>query len=155
MRKLLAGLLGAGLVLSVAPAMAGEWKLNPRLCQDLREDRYDRAEDRRDARRDYGRADRREDRADRRENRRDERVTVCPRSAWVYVPDRHERARYDNNNRRDRYDNNSRRGRYDRNDRRSGRYSSGYSQPTLQISFDSGRGMSFRMEGGRRYYIRG
>jgi hypothetical protein len=146
MRKLIAGLLGAGLVLGIAPAMAGEWKLNPRLCYDLREDRYDRAEDRRDARHDYGRRDRREDRWDRRENRRDERVTVCPRSAWVYYPDRREIARgYD----RDRggYYGRDRHGRYARSNR--------YRQPSLTLSFDNNRGMSFRIEGGRRYYVRG
>ena len=91
--KVIASVLGAGLMFSAAPAFAGEWKVNPRACPDLREDRYDRREDRRDARVDYGRQDRREDRYDRRENRRDAAVTVCPASAFYYAPSRGERQR--------------------------------------------------------------
>lgn len=56
------------------PAQAGEWRLDPRLCPDLREDIRDR-------RVTYGRRDARED-------RRDERVTRCPARAWVWVGDR-------------------------------------------------------------------
>ena len=37
-----------------------------------------------DERYNRGPLDRLEDRLDRRESRRDERVTVCPKSAWVY-----------------------------------------------------------------------
>lgn len=100
MKKLLAGLLGAGLVLGVSPAFAGQWRLDPRRCPDLVEDHYDRIEDRRDARVDRGWRDRREDRYDRRENRRDESITICPRSAFVYVPDRYERGAYHDYDRR-------------------------------------------------------
>lgn len=91
MKKLIAGLIGAGVVLGMSPAFAGEWRLDPRRCPDLVEDRYDRAENRRDERYDYSRRDVREDRADRREDRRDRSVTVCPRSAFYYQADRGER----------------------------------------------------------------
>jgi hypothetical protein len=90
LKKAALSVFGAGLVLMSAQAFAGEWKLNPRACPDLMEDRYDRREDRRDARVDYGRGDRREDRADRRENRRDSAVTICPARAFYYQPDRYE-----------------------------------------------------------------
>ena len=75
---------GAAFAVVSAPAFAGEWRLNPAKCPDLREDYRDRAEDRRDRRVNRGPLDRAEDRADRREDRRDERVTVCPASAWDY-----------------------------------------------------------------------
>lgn len=68
------GLLGAG------AASAGEWRVNPAKCPDLREDYWDRQYD-------HGRADRRED-------RRDERVVNCPARAWYYVRDRGERRGY-------------------------------------------------------------
>ncbi len=57
-------------------ASAGEWRLDPRKCPDLRED-Y------RDSRVTWSRRDARED-------RRDRRVTNCPARAWVYVPSRFE-----------------------------------------------------------------
>lgn len=77
-RHLIAALTAAGTLLGLGSvAQAGEWRLDPWRCPDLREDI-------RDARVDYGRADRRED-------RRDRRVTNCPASAWVYVPSRYER----------------------------------------------------------------
>lgn len=94
-RKAAAALLGAGLVLGAAPAFAGEWRLDRSRCPDLREDRRDARESRRDERYDYSRRDVREDRIDRRESRRDRAVTVCPRSAFYYVPDRYERGRSD------------------------------------------------------------
>ena len=93
MRKLIAGIVGMGLVLGMAPAFAGEWRLDPRRCPDLREDRRDARESRRDERYDYSRRDVREDRYDRRESRRDRAVTVCPRSAFYYAPDRWERGK--------------------------------------------------------------
>lgn len=93
MKKLIAGILGAGLVLGAAPVFAGEWRLDPRRCPDLREDRRDARESRRDERYDYSRRDVREDRYDRRESARDRAVTVCPRSAFYYVPDRWERGK--------------------------------------------------------------
>ncbi len=61
------------------PAHAGTWRLDPRLCPDLREDI-------RDARVTYSRRDARED-------RRDRRYVNCPARAWVYVPGRYERAK--------------------------------------------------------------
>ncbi|MGV6821179.1 MAG: hypothetical protein ACWA5T_11870 [Parvularcula sp.] len=67
-------ILGAAACASAAPpAHAGEWRLNPRLCPDLREDV-------RDARVVTGRRDLRED-------RRDRRVVTCPASAYVWVGD--------------------------------------------------------------------
>lgn len=98
LKKAAFSLLGASFMLMSAPAFAGEWKLNPRACPDLVEDRFDRIEDRRDRRVNYGRRDRVEDRIDRRENRRDRAVTVCPVRAFYYQPDRRElrlAARYD------------------------------------------------------------
>lgn len=72
-RKPLRYILLAGLAATAAgAASAGEWKLDPALCPDLREDRID-------ARVDHGPRDRRED-------LRDMRQVTCPRSAWVYVP---------------------------------------------------------------------
>ncbi len=72
----------AGGLMTLAPlaASAGEWRLDPKACPDLREDRWDRAHD-------HGRDDRAED-------RRDSRVVRCPTRAWVYVPDRREYARH-------------------------------------------------------------
>ncbi len=125
MRKIIAGLLGAGLVLGTAPAFAGEWRLNPSRCGDLIEDRYDRREDRRDERFDYGRRDRVEDRYDRRESRRDQRITVCPRSAFFYAPDRRERS-------------------YKR-----------FRTPRLALSYDNRLRMYFRFDRGRKIYVRG
>lgn len=52
-------------------AEAGEWRLDPSRCPDLREDR-------RDARVTWSKRDARED-------RRDRRVINCPARAWVYV----------------------------------------------------------------------
>lgn len=91
MKKLVAALSCAGLVLGVAPAFAGEWRLDARRCPDIREDVRDARENRRDERYDYSRRDVREDRYDRREDRRDRAITVCPRSAFYYVPSRGER----------------------------------------------------------------
>lgn len=77
-RQMVAALAAAGALLGIgSAAQAGEWRLDPWRCPDLREDILD-------ARVDYGRADRREDRIDR-------RYTNCPRSAWVYVGDRYDR----------------------------------------------------------------
>lgn len=64
--------LAALTLMAAGAASAGEWKLDPARCPDLREDRIDR-------RVDYGRADRRED-------VRDMRQVSCPASAWTYVP---------------------------------------------------------------------
>lgn len=94
-KKLAGAVLGAGLVLGAAPALAGEWRLDPSRCPDLREDRRDTRESRRDERYDYSRRDVREDRYDRRESRHDRALTVCPRSAFYYAPDRQERGRAD------------------------------------------------------------
>jgi hypothetical protein len=91
MKKFLAGLIGFGVLTAAAPAFAGEWRLDWRRCADIREDVRDAREDRRDRGVDRGRYDRREDRYDRRESRYDRRITVCPRSAFYYVPDRGER----------------------------------------------------------------
>jgi hypothetical protein len=78
-RIIRSGLVAAGLLTLVpaGAAFAGEWRLDPRACPDIREDW-------RDARRDRGWNDRRED-------RRDRRVVHCPARAWYYVPDRYER----------------------------------------------------------------
>lgn len=54
-------------------AAYGEWRLDPRRCPDLREDRRDRRVT--------------TSRRDLREDRRDERVTRCPASAWVWTGD--------------------------------------------------------------------
>lgn len=84
-KKLLrAGALALGVVTLAPLASAGEWRLNPERCPDIREDW-------RDMRHDNGWRDRRED-------RRDYRVINCPARAWTYVPSRGERWR---DNRRD------------------------------------------------------
>ena len=138
-KKLIAGLLGATAVLSAAPAFAGEWRFDPRRCPDLVEDRYDRLENRRDYRRTYSRRDIREDRADRREDRRDAAFTVCPRSAFVYIPDRWEQSRYDRSY-----------------DRRGRSYAYGRSRtPELRLSYDRRVGLPYRYENGRKIYVRG
>lgn len=126
MKKLLVGLIGAGIALSAAPAFAGEWRLQANRCGDLIEDRYDRQEDRRDARVDHGRYDRIEDRADRRENRRDERITVCPRSAFVYVPSRYEKRAHGH-----------------------------YTPARLALSYDRRLRLYYRYDHGRKIYVRG
>ncbi len=82
-RSVLNGMALALICLLTSPATAatshlghhavhhGEWRINPRLCPDL-------VEDRRDRRVTYSRADRRED-------RRDAAVVNCPARAWVWV----------------------------------------------------------------------
>lgn len=90
MKKIAAALLGAGLMLGAAPAMAGEWRLDARRCADIREDRRDARENRRDERYDRSPRDVHEDRYDRREDRRDRAITACPRTAFYYVPSRGE-----------------------------------------------------------------
>lgn len=79
----------AAMTLTPLAASAGTWRVDPRRCPDLREDRYDR-------RHNDGWRDRRED-------RRDERVIRCPARAWYYVPDRYERSRYRPDRPRDLY----------------------------------------------------
>lgn len=39
--RVLVGAIGAGMLLTAAPAIAGEWRLNDRACQDLYQDRND------------------------------------------------------------------------------------------------------------------
>lgn len=73
------GALALGMVMLAPMASAGEWRLNPDRCPDIRED-Y------RDMQRDRGWRDRRED-------RRDYRVINCPARAWSYQPSRGERWR--------------------------------------------------------------
>lgn len=69
-------------------APQGHFVVSAAACPDLREDLRDRRHDR------YDRYDR-HNRYDRRTDRRDRRVLSCPPRAWVYVPSRYERARYD------------------------------------------------------------
>lgn len=123
-RKAAAAILGAGLVLGAAPAFAGEWRLDRSRCPDAREDRRDARESRRDERYDYSRRDVREDRFDRRESRRDRAVTVCPRSAFYYAPDRYERRRAD------------------------------FRAPRLRLSYDRNYRMNYRTYNGVRIYVR-
>jgi len=74
-KYLLSALALAGLVgCATASAEAGEWRLDPRRCPDLREDF-------RDSQRITGWRDLRED-------VRDRRSVNCPASAWVWVNDR-------------------------------------------------------------------
>ncbi len=153
MKKFIAAMVGAGLVLGAAPAFAGEWRLDARRCADIREDWRDARENRRDERYDYSRRDRIEDRYDRREDRRDRSITVCPRSAFVYVDDRHDR-------RGDNWRDDDRRGdNWRDNDRRSdrSRYESRnrYKAPRLKLSYDRVLRMNYTLATGRRIYIRG
>ena len=53
-------------------ASAGEWRLDPRRCPDLVEDRLDQRVT--------------TSRADAREDLRDMRQVNCPASAWTYIP---------------------------------------------------------------------
>jgi len=140
LKKLAAGFIGASLVLAAAPAFAGEWKLNKRACPDLVEDHFDRIEDRRDARFDFGRRDRREDRYDRRENRRDEAFTICPTSAFYYVPDRREQRRYA------RFD-----GRHDNG--RGHAYGRAKWEPKLPVKWDQRNGRYYMRVDGRTIYV--
>lgn len=139
MKKLIAAIAGAGLVLGAAPAFAGEWRLDARRCADTREDRRDAHENRRDERIDYSRRDRVEDRYDRREDRRDRAITVCPRSAFHYVSDQRDG--------RDRYGRDGDR-RYDDHGRRA-------MQPQLKLSYDRRLHMHYRYDHGRPIYVRG
>lgn len=144
MKKIIAALVGAGLVLGVSPAFAGEWRLDARRCADVREDWRDARENRRDERYDYSRRDRREDRYDRREDRRDRAVTVCPRSAFVYVDNR-----YDSRDDRWRdHDRGSERG------RQNSRYDRART-PRLNLSYDRSMRMSYTYDTGRKIYVRG
>lgn len=74
-----AGALALGMAALAPLASAGEWRLNPQRCPDIREDW-------RDMQRDNGWRDRQED-------RRDMRVVNCPARAWTYVASRGERWR--------------------------------------------------------------
>ena len=145
MKKLAAALIGAGLVLGAAPAFAGEWRLDARRCADIREDWRDARENRRDERHDYGRRDRAEDRYDRREDRRDRAVTVCPRSAFVYVSDHDYRRGGDRRHDSDRYG-------HDHDRYGHGR---GYREPQLKLSYDRRMRMQYTYDHGRRIYVRG
>lgn len=127
MRKLIAILVGTGLVLGASPAFAGEWRLDARRCADIREDWRDARESRRDERVDYGRRDRIEDRYDRREDRRDRAVTVCPRGAFYYVGDHRGRNHHRDN----------------------------YRQPRLELNYDRHLRMKYAYFQGRRIYFRG
>ena len=131
MKKLIAILVGTGLVLGASPAFAGEWRLDARRCADIREDGRDARENRRDERIDYGRRDRVEDRYDRREDRRDRAVTVCPRSAFYFV-----------DGRRDEH-------------RRRHHYRDSYGQPRLELSYDRRFRMKYAYHQGRKIYVRG
>lgn len=123
--KTLAAMIGAGLMLGAAPAFAGDWRLDASRCHDLREDRRDARESRRDERYDYSRRDVREDRYDRRESRRDRAITVCPRSAFYYAPDRYERRRGD------------------------------WRAPRLTFHYDREHRLHYRRHNGVRIYVRG
>lgn len=70
-------LLTICVVSTAAIAEAGEWRLNPAACPDLREDRIDRRVT--------------TSRRDLREDIRDMRRVECPASAWTYVPSKGER----------------------------------------------------------------
>ncbi|MEL6360514.1 MAG: hypothetical protein AAFR21_05470 [Pseudomonadota bacterium] len=93
MKLILTSLVSLAAMSVATPAFAGQWRVNPNKCPDLIEDRIDRRESRRDERHDYSRLDVVEDRLDRREDRRDRSVTVCPQSAFYYVPSRGEARR--------------------------------------------------------------
>ena len=143
MKKIIAAIVGAGLVLGAAPAFAGEWRLDARRCADIREDWRDARENRRDERYDHGRRDRIEDRYDRREDRRDRRITVCPRSAFVYVADRYD-GRGDNWRDNDRYGD---RGRHEARGR--------HKTPKLRLFSDRVVRMNYTLDTGRKIYVRG
>lgn len=134
MKKLFAAMIGAGIVLGASPAFAGEWRLDARHCGDLREDR-------RDARVDYGRPDRRED-------RRDRAVTVCPRSAFVYVSDRHDDHRGYGNDRG-----------YDKRGKAYGNAScdrrDSYRAAPMKLRYDRCMRMQYAYDHGRKIYVRG
>ncbi len=154
MKKLFAAMIGAGFVLGAAPAFAGEWQLDARRCADLREDW-------RDTRVTTGRADRRED-------RRDRAVTVCPRSAFVYVSDRRDSRRdswrddrrgYGNDRDYDKRGNGNGNG-YASNDRRGddhGRYDrrDSFRAPPLKLRYDRRMRMQYTYDHGRKIYVRG
>lgn len=72
MRLLTAAILSSLVCLTLPVASAGDWRLNPAQCPDLRED-Y------RDSKLIYSRHDIRE-------SYRDTRKVTCPASAWEYVP---------------------------------------------------------------------
>lgn len=124
-RTVLAGLLGAGFVMGLAPAYAGEWRLDQRRCASIVESRYDHRDYRSNSR--WNNAwDRRGPQAGR------NRLTVCSRSAFVYVPDRWEQARY------------------------AGPRSAHRARtPQLRMTFDRRVGLPYTSWQGRRVYIRG
>lgn len=146
MKKIIAALAGAGLVLGAAPAFAGEWRLDARRCADTREDWRDARENRRDERFDYSRRDRAEDRFDRREDRRDRSITICPRSAFYYVSDRGE-WRGDGWRGADRH--------YDRSDRRHKSDRRYKAPPKLKLKYDRTLRLNYTYDHGRKIYVRG
>jgi hypothetical protein len=136
LKKAVASIVGAGLVMCGVQAFAGEWRLNPRACPDVVEDRYDHREDRRDTRADYGRGDRVEDRYDRHENRRDRAVTICPVRAFYYQPDRNELRRAQ------------------RAGGHPGRYAWNRANFRPQFSYDRKLRLYYRYADGRKIYVR-
>jgi serine/threonine protein kinase len=84
-----------------------------------------------------------EDRYDRREDRRDRAITVCPKSAFVYVSNRHD-------DHRDNWRDHDRRNDY-------GRYASRsrYDEPRLELRYDRELRMQYAYDHGRRIYVRG
>jgi hypothetical protein len=67
----------------------GQWKLNPRKCPDLMEDRRQRRAMRRDKAHTRGPLDLIEDWTESANARRDEAVTNCPARAWKWVGPRY------------------------------------------------------------------
>lgn len=131
--RIIAGLLGAGFVMGLAPAFAGEWRLDQRRCSSVVESRYDQ--------RDYRPNSRATSRSDSRWNNSWDRrgpqagrnsLTVCSRSAFVYVPDRWEQART------------------------AGPRSAHRARtPQLRLTFDRRVGLPYTAYRGQRVYIRG
>ena len=78
-----ASALAAAATALATPASAGEWRLDPRRCANLVEDRMDRRMT--------------TSRRDLREDLRDARRVNCAPNAWVYVPSRWERMRFRGN----------------------------------------------------------
>ena len=152
MKKLIATIFGAGLVLGAAPAFAGEWRLDASRCPDIREDWRDARENRRDERYDYGRRDRIEDRYDRREDRRDRAITICPRSAFYYVDGRKDHRGRSGWNDNDWSNGYARDGYYGRD---NAKYRGRSKAPSLKLKYDRRLRLQYTTATGRKIYVRG
>ncbi len=145
--KVLLGAIGAAMIIGAAPAVAGEWRYDGRNCRDFYQNPDGRWNDRRADGFDhlYNNGRDRADRRDRADHQRDwrrgdggEAITVCPTSAFYYMPSRSELNR----------------GRYDKIERRGDGYSKRRGKTRPPFQYDRDKRMDYLTIDGERIYSR-